>query len=303
MTVPDNHGRLGRNLTAVDAPVDQAVQTADGAALASGVRVRELSEIAELQAVVDLYATIWGRAESPPMSLELLRAFTKAGNYVSGAFDGAPGDERLVGACVGFFHAPGEDALHSHIAGVGADMAGRHVGFALKLHQRAWALLRGVSEVAWTFDPLVARNAHFNLTKLGARPAEYLPNFYGPMLDTINGDDDSDRLLMRWRLRDPVVVDACAGRTAAPDAGAELDAGAVVALGIGTDGDPVSGRLDGHTALVAVPHDIERLRVADPGLAARWRLAVREVLGALLADGAHIDGFDKTGWYVVRRES
>ena len=48
MTVPDNHGRLGRNLTAVDAPVDQAVQTADGAALASGVRVRELSEIAEL---------------------------------------------------------------------------------------------------------------------------------------------------------------------------------------------------------------------------------------------------------------
>ena len=92
-------------------------------------------------------------------------------------------------------------------------LTGRHVGFALKLHQRAWALLRGVSEIAWTFDPLVSRNAYFNLVKLGAQPAEYLPNFYGTMLDTINGDDDSDRLLVRWRLRSPHVVAAAAAST------------------------------------------------------------------------------------------
>ena len=61
----------------------------------------------------------------------------------------------------------------------------------------------GVSEIAWTFDPLVSRNAYFNLIKLGADAVEYLPNFYGPMLDTINGDDDSDRLLIKWRLLDP----------------------------------------------------------------------------------------------------
>jgi hypothetical protein len=28
---------------------------------------------------------------------------------------------------------------------------------------------------------------------------------------------------------------------------------------------------------------------------------VRETLAALLADGARIDGFDRAGWYVVRR--
>ena len=36
--------------------------------------------------------------------LDLLRALTKAGNYVSGAFDSASGE--LLGACVGFFGPP-----------------------------------------------------------------------------------------------------------------------------------------------------------------------------------------------------
>jgi predicted GNAT superfamily acetyltransferase len=284
--------------TGVDVDLDRAVQAADAAALAAGVAVRELTDLAELTDVVELYATIWGRAGNPPMTLELLRAFTKAGNYVGGAFEG----DRLVGACVGFFHAPAEDALHSHIAGVSADLTGRHVGFALKLHQRAWAMLRGVSEIAWTFDPLVSRNAYFNLVKLAAEPVEYLPNFYGAMLDTINGDDDSDRLLVHWRLRDPAVVAACSGRTAPALSADELARGAVVALGIDGAGGPEPGRLDGATALVAVPRDIGALRAADPALAQRWRLAVREALTALVADGGRIAGFDRTGWYVVRRD-
>ena len=142
------------------------MQAADAAALAAGVTVREVADLVELEDVVRLYSAIWGRDANPPMTVELLRAFTKAGNYVGGAFE----DGRLVGACVGFFHAPAEDALHSHIAGVAPSLNGRHVGFALKLHQRAWALLRGVSEIAWTFDPLVSRNAYFNLVKLGAQP-------------------------------------------------------------------------------------------------------------------------------------
>jgi predicted GNAT superfamily acetyltransferase len=278
-------------------PVDQAVQAADAAALGAGVAVREVAALRELEDVVRLYATIWGRDANPPVTIELLRAFTKAGNYVGGAFE----DGRLVGACVGFFGAPSEDSLHSHIAGVADAALGRNIGFALKLHQRSWALLRGVSEIAWTFDPLVSRNAHFNLAKLAAQPVEYLPNFYGPMLDTINGDDDSDRLLVRWRLRDASVVDACAGSGVRAVADDELRAGAVVALGISGHGRPVPGRLDGPTSLVAVPTDIGTMRLADPTAAQRWRLAVREVLSALVADGARITGFDRAGFYVVRR--
>lgn len=299
MTTPDELSNMDFVTEMTVAPqLDRAVQAADAAAQAAGVAVRELTDLAHLEQVVGLFSTIWGRTENPPVTIELLRAFAKAGNYVAGAFDG----NRLVGACVGFFHAPSEDALHSHIAGVSPAATGRSIGFALKLHQRSWSLVRGVSEIAWTFDPLVSRNAYFNLVKLAARPHEYLPNFYGPMLDSINGDDDSDRLLVRWRLPDPAVVLACAGGSVAATVRDELAAGAMVALGAATNGIPVPGRLDGATSLVAVPRDIAALRAADPALARRWRIAVREVLSELVADGGRIDGFDRSGHYVVRRD-
>ncbi|HEX4222862.1 MAG TPA: GNAT family N-acetyltransferase, partial [Pseudonocardiaceae bacterium] len=223
------------------------------------------------------------------------RALSKAGNYVAGAFDGP----ELVGACVGFFAAPAHTALHSHIAGVSASVAGRHVGYALKLHQRAWALSSGVPLIEWTFDPLVARNAYFNIVKLGGLPAEYLPNFYGDMADGINGDDDTDRLLLRWDLTAPRALAACAGRFEPVDLGT---LNAAVGLGRGDRGEPVLGPADADTVVVAVPRDVEALRINDPGQAKEWRIAVREVLGGLLATGAHVRGFDRAGWYVVQRE-
>ncbi|MEO6510179.1 MAG: GNAT family N-acetyltransferase [Nocardioides sp.] len=287
------------DLSVVTAVTDQdgAVQVADAAARAAGVSVREVAELSDLEQVVALFSDIWARSANPPMPLELLRAFSKAGNYVAAAFEGGT----MVGACVGFFHAPSEDALHSHIAGLSRAATGRSIGFALKLHQRAWAIGRGVSEVAWTFDPLVARNAYFNLTKLGAIPDEYLPNFYGSMTDGINAGDDSDRLLVRWRLREPLVALTCAGAAAPPSVADELARGAVVALSVDEDGEPVVGRLDGAVSLVAVPADIERVRATAPALAQRWRIATREALMPLVAAGGRIEGFDRTGWYVVRR--
>jgi predicted GNAT superfamily acetyltransferase len=276
-----------------DPVLDRAAAAAEAAALTAGVVVREIRELSELDQIVRLYGAIWGNGANPQVTVELLRALTKAGNYVSGAFAG----DRLVGACVGFFHAPAEDALHSHIAGVSRDGIGRGVGFALKLHQRAWALRRGVSEVAWTFDPLIRRNAYFNLVKLGARADEYLPNFYGAMTDAINGGDDSDRLLVRWRLADPAVMTACEGAPPVSTTGT-----AIVALGISGSGAPIVGSSDNVTCLVAVPSDIERLRVREPGVARQWRTAVRETLGGLLSSGWRITGFDRAGWYVVRRD-
>ena len=226
------------------------MQAADAAARAAGVRVRELTALDELDAVYRLYDAIWRPdPKNPPVTSELLRAFSKAGNYVAGAFDG----DELIGAAVGFFGAPADGTLHSHIAGVSDAARGRDVGFALKVHQRAWALLRGVSLVAWTFDPLVRRNAYFNVVKLAARPVEYLINFYGGMDDLINAGDDSDRLLAHWQLDSPAVSAACAGTPSGADVGAERAAGAEVALGIAEHGGPAVGKLDAQTLLVAVP--------------------------------------------------
>ncbi|MGW6458785.1 GNAT family N-acetyltransferase, partial [Streptomyces sp. NPDC055078] len=178
-------------------PVDTAYAAAEAAARAAGVGIRSLDTVGELEAVRRLYEHIWRTGEnSPPVTADLLRAMTKAGSYVSGAFDGG----ELVGSCFGFFSPPARGALHSHLAGVLPHLRRRNVGFALKLHQRAWAMARGVDEISWTYDPLVCRNAYFNTAKLGAEPAEYLPDFYGPIDDDINRDDATDRILVRWRL-------------------------------------------------------------------------------------------------------
>ncbi|WNV88189.1 GNAT family N-acetyltransferase [Umezawaea sp. Da 62-37] len=287
--------RAMATMTGVD-DQERAVTAAANAAAAAGVEVREVTGLDDLDAVYRLYDGIWRPdPTNPPVTTKLLRALSKVGNPVTGAFDGPV----LVGACVGFFGAPADRVLHSHVAGVSSTALGRHVGFALKLHQRAWAMARGIELVEWTYDPLVARNAHFNITKLGALPVEYLTNFYGGMDDGINGGDDSDRLLVHWDLGSDAVERAVAGPRPVADVEAELARGAVVALGRSPHGVPVPGSLNGHTLLVAVPGDVEALRSADPGLAKEWRGAVRAALGPALADGARITGFDRAGWYVL----
>ncbi|MEU9885986.1 GNAT family N-acetyltransferase [Sphaerisporangium sp. NPDC051011] len=256
----------------------------------SGVVLRELHSIEEFEAVVRLFDDIWHPdSGNRPITVELLRALSHAGNYVAAAYEG----DRLTGASVGFLAAPPGRALHSHITGASN---GRGVGFALKLHQREWALSRGLDRITWTFDPLVRRNAHFNLTKLGARPEEYLPSFYGAMEDAINAGDESDRMLAMWRLTEPHVLAAVRREPYTPRVPPD------VAVGLADrDGRPVPGRTDAGTILVAVPGDIETLRRTDLGAARAWRLAVRDVLGGLLGEGCRITGFHRKSCYVVER--
>jgi predicted GNAT superfamily acetyltransferase len=52
---------------------------------------------------------------------------------------------------------------------------------------------------------------------------------------------------------------------------------------------------------VAVPPDIEALRVVRPALALEWRFAVRAALGTLLGSGWTVTGFDPTAGYHLAR--
>jgi predicted GNAT superfamily acetyltransferase len=280
------------------AAVDEAIAAAERAATAAGVEVRALTELAELDAAAELFSDIWAPASNGPVvSAEMMRALGNAGNYVVGAFDRAG---CMAGACVGFFTEPMRRALHSHIAGVVPAAQHRNVGFALKLHQRAWTLSRELPTVTWTFDPLVRRNAYLNLTKLAAVAQEYLPNFYGAMNDRINGSDETDRLLVTWPLTADSVARACAGHAAVADRRSWLSTGARVWLDRGSRAEPVRRPHVGEgCGLVAVPDDIEKLRFADRALAGDWRRAVAEILGGSLAAGARVIGFDRAGWYLV----
>ncbi|MFG3117784.1 GNAT family N-acetyltransferase [Streptomyces sp. NPDC048197] len=253
----------------------------------NGPEIRELHAMEEFATASHLYAGIWGTdTTGPPVSAEVMRALSHAGNYVAGAYE----DGRLVGASVAFFGDPIATTLHSHITG--ASM-GRGIGLALKLHQRQWALARGLKRITWTYDPLIRRNAYFNLVKLGARPEEYLTSFYGAMDDAINGGDESDRVLTAWDLTAPT-------ETPGPGNVSEGLTGTVHALR-NRAGRPETASADAATVLIDLPDDIEALRRQDPAAARAWRLAVRHTLGGLLAEGAQVIGFHDRRSYVVHR--
>ena len=254
----------------------QAQADAERAAAAAGALIREMRGGEEEVMVIDLLNLIWGRTpQNSVLPREFVRVLGKTGNYIAGAFV----DGELVGASLGLHSSPERLTLHSHISGVTPGFVGKSLGYALKLHQRAWALERGIDTIEWTYDPLISRNASFNMRKLGALPVEYLENFYGAMSDAINAGDTSDRLLVRWHLRDPQVC-------------------SLISKGVQPELTEV-----GDTVCISVPDDIEALRLSAPSEAKLWRATVREKLTGLLRDGWQIVGFARGTGYILRRPS
>jgi predicted GNAT superfamily acetyltransferase len=227
----------------------------------TSLRIRELTTVEQVVEASAVFDEVWP-GERSTMPANILRALEHSGNYVVGLYDG----DRMIGASAAFFGPPSSRSMHSHITGVLPGHQGRGVGRMLKNHQRDWAIARDVGHITWTFDPLIARNAHFNLRVLGARTAEYLVNQYGDMADDVNRGDASDRLLVSWALAAPPV--------------------------------PTPGASEVR-ASVSIPADIERLRQEAPAEAASWRLTVREQLLGHLASGLVIGGFDDSLGYVL----
>src|SRR3954452_12788389 len=129
---------------------------ADEVARAHGLTVTIPLDDAGLRTVQRLVDTVWSSTEGTLVSSELLHALVNAGTHVVlASLAGEP-----VGAAIAFIgHDDSGSYLHSHMAGVLPSAQAKNVGFAMKLHQRAWALRRGMRVIAWTFDPLVRRNA------------------------------------------------------------------------------------------------------------------------------------------------
>lgn len=249
--------RIGAVISGSDpgAALEAAWSGARAAASRAGVEVRELrsSEIAIAQEVI---GAVWGPQQIPQSNL--LRAFAHAGSTLLGALV----DERPVGTTLGFLGWEGGLHLHSHMTAVVPAHLAAGVGYALKLWQRAVCLSEGVGEVRWTYDPLVARNAQFNLVKLGAVVMAMHPNFYGAMDDIVNAGEESDRFEVSWRLGSPRVVAALAGHPLRPV-------------------DVVRSH--------AIPVDYTTLSRTDPAAAATARIATRDAMLAAERDGLAIE--------------
>ncbi|MET0976378.1 MAG: hypothetical protein ABWX82_11975 [Leifsonia sp.] len=236
--------------------IREAYALADAAAAAAGVRVRD-ADPRDMDAVVGLFERTWGQGRSPDRAM--LQAMDYAGNTVLIATEAGPGAASVaVGATLGFLGWEGGLHLHSHMNAVAPWRRSGGVGHALKLLQRAICLERGVDVVRWTFDPLIRRNAHVNLVKLGAEVTAFLPDFYGRLDDAITGTDRSDRFEVRWRL-DSARVRRALARQSQPEWTNE--------------------------GIFELAPDFETLRAEDPDLAGRLRVASRETFPRALATG------------------
>jgi predicted GNAT superfamily acetyltransferase len=266
-----------------------AVTTADvvhRTARRAGVQIRELDTPDATVQADDVLRAVWGSAETvtPP---NLLRAVQHTGGYVFGAYDESG---VLLAVSVGFLASEG---LHSHITGVVPAGQRRGLGLALKQHQRAWCLERGITTISWTCDPLVRRNVAFNLHALGAHVVDYLPDHYGRMNDGVNKGDESDRFSVHWDLVSPTALAAEQKRLP------WLVSDAPLTVADGSRGEPVTEAVRGAARRVQLPADIEALRRADPEAGRAWRLAVREAVLAGLLGGALITGLTAEGALVM----
>jgi predicted GNAT superfamily acetyltransferase len=271
-----------------DAP--SAADVVDRTARRADVHLRELDEALETVRAAEVLQSVWGGSESVAPA-NWLRAVQHTGGYLFGAYDDAG---VMLAVSIGLLSSHG---LHSHITGVVPAGQRRGLGLALKQHQRAWCLDRGIATVTWTCDPLVRRNVAFNLHALGADIEEYLPDFYGPMADGVNRNDESDRFGFVWHLASPRAVEAERGRLP------WLASSAPLAVEADADSRPVSHTLSGAARRVQLPADIEQLRRTDPEAGQAWRVAVREAVQAGLAGGAVITGLTAEGALVMEESS
>jgi predicted GNAT superfamily acetyltransferase len=260
-----------------------AWERANVAAAAAGITLRGLTALEDSDRIIHVMGATWGEHELMPR--EMLRALAESGNIPWGAFDG----EDIVGYVLGWAGVDAEDGIHLHSHMLAALPGRRHagVGYALKLAQRAMTLDQGLSLVRWTFDPLIARNAHFNITKLGAQCDRFNRNFYGDMIDSLNAGDRSDRLVVRWELeRDPGPWPFPGDRDQVL-----LRAAGPADLPRPEPSDQAEPTTDG-VVRIGVPRDYAALRRVDEGLARAWRDATGEVLSQCFARGLSVVAFD-----------
>jgi len=178
----------------------------------AGVEIREVSSIEEYDACIKLQREAFGLPDVEISPRRHLIVSRMAGGWTLGAF--------IEGKLMGFVHhmaaAHGDRIFgYSHMMAVAAEYQNRGVGAQLKWAQRARALAEGRDFIKWTFEPMRARNAHFNLNRLGANIREYAVNFYGTDYGNPAGKTigmDSDRLFAGWELRSPRVEALSGGR-------------------------------------------------------------------------------------------
>jgi predicted GNAT superfamily acetyltransferase len=300
-----------------------------------GTTLRILETPDEFTAVEDLQRVVWPGSELDIVPAHLLLTAAHNGGVVIGAYvqetegleerSAAQAPPHLVGAVFGFpgFYstADGQRLKHcSHILAVHPDYRNHGIGFSLKRAQ--WQIVRqqGVDLITWTYDPLLSRNAHLNISRLGAVCSTYFRELYGAMRDGLNAGLPSDRFQVDWWVNSNRVNRRLSRRARQPlDLAHYFAAGTEIinptfmdAEGLPVPSSSALSRADADKLgvgvpllLAEIPADFPTLRTTRPDLALEWRLHSRELFeelfarGYLVTDSVYLDGMHPRSFYVL----
>jgi predicted GNAT superfamily acetyltransferase len=288
-----------------------------------------LEKAQDMTDVENLQAVVWPDDEREIVPAHLLLSAAGNGGLVIGAIDTEATDpeKRLVGFVFGY---PGLDLSSeedrfkhcSHMLGVRPDMRDQGIGFALKRAQ--WQLVRqqNLERITWTYDPLLSRNAHLNIARLGGICGTYIENAYGQLRDGLNVGLPSDRFEVDWWINSPRVTRRIGSRPRQSlDLAHFLSAGVEILnpTEIDDNGLPHPKQVelselvdqrpnlpkDKPMLLVEIPSDFMHIKTSRASLALDWRLHSREIfvqlitLGYLVTDFIHLSATNPRSFYVL----
>jgi predicted GNAT superfamily acetyltransferase len=239
--------------------------------------IRECVSIDELDSCVRLQREVFGLPELEISPRRHLIVSRQAGGWTLGAFV----DERLVGFVHHLAAVRGSEIFgYSHMMAVDPNFQNKGVGARLKWQQRERAIKEGRSFIKWTWDPMQARNAYFNLNRLGVTVDSYAVNFYGtdypasPLISTPKVDAsgiDSDRLFASWQLTSARVISLANGNVPAAQPSQVKPA-----------------------ASIEIPANWSNLCREDAGKARREQLRVRNEFQQAFGAGLIAAGFERS---------
>ncbi len=246
----------------------------------------------DFQAFENLQREVWGQNLSEVVTASLAQIVQKIGGVAAGAFEARGTMVGLVFGFTGFNH--GRPVHWSHMLAVKSCLRDTGIGRKLKLYQREVLLRLGIKDVYWTYDPLVARNAHLNLNALGVEVSDYVPDMYGTGEDSdLFRGIGTDRFIVVWRINSHHVESILAGNRPT-----DLSPWSESPLAVSRNNPSNSASAPQTTDVlhasyirVEVPPDIHVVRDALPVIAAEWRLATRRAFQQYFATGYRVRGF------------
>lgn len=262
----------------------------------SSPEIRPLETQADFQACLALQRETWGDAPGTLVPTPLLLVVQRIGGVAAGAFDT---DGRLLGFVFGMTGVEKGELVHwSDMLAVRPEARDRGLGKRLKEYQREQVAHIGVRRILWTYDPLVAKNAWFNIAVLGARVAEYVPEMYGETGSPMHAGIGTDRIVVSWDVvgrRDDghsPAASGSSGRAASAGLPRVPDAGDTTVLNPSGEAFAEPGTAPFRAAIL-IPSDILAVRERSRDEALRWRTSTRAAFQWALAMGYDVERVER----------